>query len=333
MQAFRMTSHLLAMPRELRNEVYGQLALPMHVYTSTTMRDYHISARNPKTYIDTRIYLPSRIPINILATCRQLRQEALEHHAHQLNSVTLQRPIETEPRPMSSVLAERTGTEFLEEAERVCDDGTLRITLEVQRKLRGLMGYAVPLRDALSPQLLHLLPLMQRTHSLRLAIWPGYEWWNGGPQPLTDKYGNLRVNVAPVSKPNDVTVAIEKLLEVLPEIEELKIDILMQSSEASNWDLPDRKWENIQAWLDTPIFMRGHALQKVTRRLIAFWKASEPEPFYTQLETRQVSGSSWKVERKGNMATKTILSYCDDPEDLEFLTSLTVEECFDRAHG
>jgi len=324
------SSRFLAMPRELRDEVYKYLVLPMYVYTSAHMHGCRKSMRNPITYVDTRIYLPSRMPTNILATCRQLRQEGLEYHAHQLSLAALPMPVEAKQTPMSSVLAETLGTEFLEEAERACDDGTLRITLEVQRNLRGPMGYAVPVRDTLSPRLLNLLPLMQKTRKLKLAIWPGYEWWNGGPQPLTDKYGNLRVNVAQVPKPNPVTVAVGKLLELLPEVEELIIDVLMQASEGSNWDLPDRKWENVQEWLNAPIVMHSQTLQKVTRRLIAFWKASEPEPFYTQLETRQASGSVWKVERKGNMGTPTILSFCREPEDLKFFTSLTVEESYDR---
>lgn len=303
---------LLALPCELRNEIFEYLTLPMCVYTSTHTQGYHTSTRDASTYIDTRICLPSRPPANILASCRQLRQESLDHHAHQLNLADTFRPLETEGRPMSSILAEKLGTEFSEEAERACDDRTLRITLEVQRKLRGSMGYTVPIRNELSPRMLALLPLIQHTRKLKLAIWPGFEWWNGGPQRLTDKYGNLHVNLAQVSRLDAVTVAIGKLLEVLPNIEDLAIDVLMQASEAGNWDLPDRKWENIQAWLDasildTSISTHGQALQRVARRLIGFWKASEPEPFYNQLETRKAPGSVWEVERKGDMGTVSLV--------------------------
>src|SRR5947209_3544052 len=82
---------LLAIPRELREEILQYLTLPEYVYTSTTTastHNLHRARKAEKTYIDTRISFPSRLPANILATCRQLRQECLEHHAHLLNSVS-----------------------------------------------------------------------------------------------------------------------------------------------------------------------------------------------------------------------------------------------------
>ncbi|KAF2849148.1 hypothetical protein T440DRAFT_480317 [Plenodomus tracheiphilus IPT5] len=327
------SSPFLALPRELRDEVVGYLTLPAYVYTSSTTTDtdtFGRSRRGEKTYIDTRIYLPSRLPANILATCRQLRHECLDHHAHRLNSNAT--PISAYPskKPMSAILAERLGTEFMEDAERACDDQVPRVTIEVGRRVRGAMGYAVPTRDELSPRFLALLPLMQRARKLRVDVWPDYEWWNGGPQPLTDKYGNLRASVPQVSNPNTVTVAIGRILEQLPYVEELMIDVLMQGSEGGRWDLPDRKWENIQPWLDTPITVRGQTLKKLTRRLTAFAKSSVPEPFYTQLETHKGAGPLWKVERKGDMLTPTLRSYCIEPEDLEYFASLVIEESFER---
>lgn len=300
-------AHLLLLPRELRDEIFGYLVLPAHVYTSSTTVDtanFGKLRKAEKLYVDSRIYLPSRLPGAVLATCRQLRQECLEHQAHLLVSATPFVSEDTSPTPLSNVLAERLGNEYAEEAERACDNGLLRLTLEVQKPQRGPMGYAIPARDELSPRFLALLPLMHQARKLRLAIWPGYDWWCGGSRPLTDKYGNLRVNNEQAKKPDAASLAIGRILEHLPHVEELSIDVLMQASEGSRWDLPDKKWENIQPWLDVAITLdRGQALEKVTRRLIGFWEASRPEVFYNQTEQRQGSGRIWDVKRNGDMGT------------------------------
>ena len=57
-----------------------------------------------------------------------------------------------------------------EEAERGCDDGSLRITIEVQRHQRNRSGYSVPKREELSPRFMALLPLMNRTRKLKLVM-------------------------------------------------------------------------------------------------------------------------------------------------------------------
>jgi hypothetical protein len=303
-----MASHnasppLLALPRELRDDILGYLNLPAYVYTSTTIKDthhlYQSRRSSGETYVDTRICLPSHPPANILGTCRQLRQECLEYHVRLLNS----QPSEVPKNSESNVLAARLGAEFAEEAERACDDGTLRITLEIQRSLRGSHGYYIPVRDELSPRFLALLPLMNKARKLRLTIWPGYDWWNG-PQPFYDKRGNARINPGEAAKPNAAFVAISKVLQQLPHVEELIVDVLMQAQDGGRWDLPDRKWENLQPWLDSPITPNiGQALKKINRNLTVFWKATEPEPFYVQNEMRQGSGNTWKVKRKGDMVT------------------------------
>ncbi|KAH9872390.1 hypothetical protein IAQ61_005225 [Plenodomus lingam] len=329
------SSPLLHLPRELRDRILDFLSLPEHVYTSTATpgpatNHFRDSKQAEKTYVDTRIYLPSCPPTAMLATCTQLRQECLEHHAHRLNSSVLPRPANSKEKPTSAILAERLGTEFMEETERACDNGLLRITVEVDRKMRGPMGYTIPAREQLSPRFLALVPLMQRARKLQIDVWPGYEWWNGGPQPWTDKYGNLRANVAQVSKPNSVTVAIGRILENFPCIQHLDINVLMQASEARGWDLPDRKWENLQPWLDTPITVRGQTLEKSTRNLTISVESSQPESFYTQLETRHPSRSLWVVERKGDMLTPTMRSLCQGPDDFDFFASLFTQESFAR---
>ncbi|KAL6157388.1 hypothetical protein ACJQWK_06883 [Exserohilum turcicum] len=330
------SSPFLSLPRELRDEILGHLALPPYVYTSSTKKEtqhlYQSRRATGDTYVDTRISLPSRPPANILATCRQLRQECLEHHARLLHSaVSVPSPNSTE-KPLSNVLAERLGTEFAEEAERACDDGTPRITLEIQRPLRGVHGYYVPVRDELSPRFLALLPLMEKARKLRLTLWPGFDWWNGGPQVFIDKRGNARVNPGEAAKPNAASVAINKILHYFPHVQELSVDVLMQASEGGRWDLPDRKWENVQPWLDASIVPSvGPNMETIVRKLTGFWDVSRPEPFYIQHEVRQ-SEREWKIDRKGDMATPTMKSFCDtgNAEDMEFLRSLAIEESFIR---
>lgn len=89
-------SPFLALPRELRDEILGYLILPQYVYTSTSTKDtqnlYKSRQSAIDTYLDTRIYLPSRPPANILATCRQLREECLEHRLDPTISVALSTP-------------------------------------------------------------------------------------------------------------------------------------------------------------------------------------------------------------------------------------------------
>jgi hypothetical protein len=285
------SSSFLSLPRELRDEILDHLTLPQYVYTSSTKKDtqnlYQTRRAVGETYVDTRISLPRRPPPNILATCRQLRQECPE----------------PEVQPMSNVLAERLGTEFAEKAERACDDGTLRITMEIERSLRGPHGYYIPAREQLSPRFLGLLPLMDKAKRLSVFLWPGYDWWNGGPQVLIDKRGNACVNPGKGAKPNAASTAINSMLQHFPLVEELSVHVLMQASEGGRWDLPDRKWENIQPWLDAPIASNvGPNLMKITRKLTAFWDVSRPETFYVQHEVRQ-TGSDWKVDRKGDMGT------------------------------
>ncbi|KAJ4373276.1 hypothetical protein N0V83_003570 [Neocucurbitaria cava] len=238
---------------------------------------------------------------------------------------------------MSSItLSARLGTEDSEEAERASDDGSLRITIEVQRAQRGLMGYSIPIRDELSPRFLGLLPLMDKARKVRLVIWPGFDWWAGGlPQPLrgVDKPETPSLSKSGTTRPNTASVAIGKVLERLPAIQELNVDVLMSAADGSRWDLPDNKWEKVQPWLNEPISIHGgRALKKVVRRLAAVWKPSQAaEAFYTQIETDQGSGKPWKVERKGDMRTPTLRSLCE-PEEIEYLETGTVDECFERSY-
>ncbi|KAH6644528.1 hypothetical protein C7974DRAFT_408200 [Boeremia exigua] len=333
-------STLMAIPRELREEIIRYLTLPGTVYTSSAQANTQAlhqpgSRKSEETYIDTRIFLPSRPPANILSTCKQLRQESLEHHAHWLNSSAAFEIADSNVGPANSTkIAERSGTEFDEAAERAGDDGvTLRFTLEVQRGLRGPFGFFVPVRKELSPRFSALLPLMKSARRLKIVVIPGFDWWSGGPKtsPLEQwrqrkallKRANAyqvghteqptqaeAIETGEPSQPrlDAVSVAIGKLLDQLPAVEELKLDVLIATGDLFRWDLPDAKWENIQPWLDSPISMSGGGqLIKVSRTLMTIWHKPETEvascqPFYVQKENRSdISGNKWLVKREAGL--------------------------------
>lgn len=333
-------STLLAIPRELREEIIHHLILPATIYTSSTHADTYSLHRSGsmvgEAYVDTRICLPSRPPANLLSTCRQLRHECLEHHAHRLNSAAANKIEHLDVNVANSTkLAERTGTEFDEAAERTADDGvTLRITLEVQRGQRGPFGgYHVPDREAISPRMLALLPLMRTARKLKIVAWPGFDWWNGPPQasPLEQwrqrKALLKRINAyqigsteqpvpteaAKTSDPDEsaqpksdaVSKAVGKILHQLPAVEELDLSVFIATGDLFRWDLPDVKWEKIQPWLDGPITKSGGTrLRKVTRSLTSVWQRPETEiashqPFYVQKEVRSdVTSNKWRVHRQ-----------------------------------
>jgi hypothetical protein len=310
------TTSLMTLPRELRDEIVGYLILPEFVYTSSdkpNTEHLHFTRREAKTFVDTRIYLASRISPNVLGVCQQLRQECLQHHAHILdssaNSTAMNDTQNPDQKPPSSVLAERLGTEKDEEAERLGNHG-VRITLEAGRAQRGNFGYFQPIREELSPRFLALLPLIEKAKRLRLVVWPGYDWWNGQrPRAMTRVNGRLR-HVGSSNgdsqsvHPDVVSFAIGKVLERLPAVEELSLDVLVHVSEVAQWDLPDQKWDNIQYWLDGPVARTCRpTVRKVVRRLTTVWTPKLTEAFYTQEEIRSDGEKKWHVSRKGNMRT------------------------------
>jgi hypothetical protein len=304
---------LMDLPRELRDEIIGYLALPEFVYTSGD-KPTTTSVTNPqaqaKTFIDTRIYLPCGVRSNVLAVCRQLREECLQYHNRTLASLPSTSPVAQDQKfdpdnfsfsddrdPFS---ANRKEDEIGEEFERL-GDRSLRITLMVQKTLRNRFGYAMPTREELSPRFMKLLPLMDRAKKLRLVIWPGFDWWNGSrPRSFVKVNGRLKIDQEAPAQPDTVSVAIRKILECLPAVEELEVDVVAHVSEFSKWDLPDLAWTNIQYWLNGPIVSgAGKNLSKVNRKLAGVWGAELAEGFYEQQETRLDEGSTWHVKRHG----------------------------------
>lgn len=342
-------STLLDIPRELREEIFHCIAQPEIVYTSSATADHtpRPHARTTEeTYVDTRIYLPTRPSANILATCKQLRQESLEYHSHLLNSSTLKQKEWIQPESTNNtgttVAASRDIEEAAEEARY--DGSTVRLTIEVQRGCRGAFGYYVPTREELSPRFYALLPFMQTVRRLNVIVWPGFDWWNGPPQAspleqwrerkaLLKRIAAYQVGCteqpskaetigksAPATKMDAVSVAIGKILDKLPAVEELNLTVSVATGDLFRWDLPDVKWEKIQPWLDGPITRSGGLqLRKVSRTLTSVWQkpnedTANHQPFYVQNETRSdTPNSKWLVERQGGLrAVSGANSGCPD---------------------
>ena len=314
---------LLALPRELREEILSYLVLPRLLYTSSktpTARpayDFKETLRSRETYLDSRICLPLRPPVNILATCRQLREECLDLHAHLLNSPTTPstttRLDQGESESRGPVTTEIINNDFDKTAEALLDNTTaVCLTLEVQRMHMNAMGYFVPARDVLSPRFLAFLPFIQKARKLQLVVWPGFDWLDGERPP------SLRFPRP--GKPNALTFAIDKILEQLPAVEELSIHILVATGDLFRWDLPDAKWEKIQPWLDRSVTSIGRpALKKVSRTMATVWKSQSAEtlgyqPIYEQSEVRIASGNSWNVRRKGGLRTVSITPFYVNPK-------------------
>ncbi|EAT90629.1 hypothetical protein HBI56_158130 [Parastagonospora nodorum] len=322
---------LLALPRELRDEIISYLCLPSFVYTSSSKpntENLHRSKVPASTFVDTRIYLPCRISPNVLGVCRQLREECLQYHRSAMNAQTDTSKDDGGP-TTSNVLAERLGQEVDECAERIGDQG-LRITIEVQRAQRGPFGYAIPVREELSPRILSLLPLIERARKLRIVVWAGYDWWNGSrPRAMTRINGRMRIDENAPAKPDAVSFAIGKLLERLPAVEELEVIVLARVGDFSKWDLPDPAWTNIQYWLDGPILPeKRETLRVVKRQLAAVWGFDELEAIYEQQETRVGESGTWHVKRHGDVKTPKMIEMADEGE-LDGLSEPVNEE-FDR---
>ncbi|KAJ4346173.1 hypothetical protein N0V95_005637 [Ascochyta clinopodiicola] len=281
--------------------------------------------------------------------------ECLEHHFHLLNSP---RAVEVEEASTevddSTTISKRPDTELDEPAERAVDDGvTPRLTLEIQRRQRDPFSFSIPAREDFSPRLLALLPLMRTLRKLRLVIWPGFDWWDGPPKasPL-EQWRQRKALLKRISTSQDVctawpseaepvntggsdaikldavSVAVGKVLDQLPAVEELDLVIFIATGDLFRWDLPDIKWEKIQPWLDGPITRSGGLrLRKVSRTLASVWQKPESDavgqqPFYVQKETRSdILNNKWHVKRQGGLRASAL----EPPETI-------VDEEFERIH-
>ncbi|KAF2194787.1 hypothetical protein K469DRAFT_547510 [Zopfia rhizophila CBS 207.26] len=290
---------LLDLPREIRDEILHYIVLPQHVFTSTPKPNpysLHRSNKTEGTFIDTRIYLPARSPTNVLGVCKQLHEECLEFIACIANS---HRPAPiSDPRPVeesrSNQLAARANTDIEEISERKKDDGSVRITMEILRPIRGAMGFYVPTRDELSPRFMALLLLLRQIKRVKFIIWGGWDWWRGPKETLTPK-AEFSATQPESTKPDQLSVAVDRVLRHLPLVEDVSIDVLMHVSDYWNWDLPEVRWEGIQGWLDGRIYPNDERkLKRVYRRLIACNPAAPARflTFYRKLEVWEDNGRS-----------------------------------------
>ncbi|KAF2660082.1 hypothetical protein K491DRAFT_109426 [Lophiostoma macrostomum CBS 122681] len=319
-------SHLLRLPRELRNNVYSYLLESSHVYTSRpksntqSVQSVSRSNRIAQVHIDTRIYVPVRPDTNVLRVCSQLREEYLDSLAHSINSASTAFDLKeaATDRSANDGSAELASTSFDDMIERARDEGCVRITLEIQRLIRGVMGGYMPARDTPSPLFISLVPVFSRLKKIKFLAWSAWSWWTGPPKRL-NKMGQQRARLGQTDdskdpqvpqagetstiagkpcKPDDLSLAIETLLEYLPLVEEIHIDLLMHEYDYWNWDLPEDRWVGIQQWLDSPISppKRGVPL-KVYRRLLSC-EANTPARaaiFYHQLEERKAGSDGSDV--------------------------------------
>ena len=310
-------SFLLNLPRELRDEIYLLLILHEHVFTSSEHPDRSLRRHNKllEAYIDTRVYVPMRAPANLLGTCRQLRDECLDTVCHLINSSTPYTRKDPQPNsePKSTRIAALHNSDLEETVERSKDNGSVRVTLEVARPIRGNMGAVFPKRERPSPCLLALVPFLSRVKKIKFTVWAAYDWWRGPQQrymitgkrqvssvkrtssdetdeTVSTQEKKSRISPVPVStEANPLANAIDSILKYMPLIEVVEVDVLMYAQEYFNWDLPNDRSEGLRGWLDTTVRSQdGKIVKEVHRRLIA----CEPNPrsrgaiFYHQREVR-----------------------------------------------
>ncbi|KAF2496798.1 hypothetical protein BU16DRAFT_341923 [Lophium mytilinum] len=301
--------NLLSIPRELRDEIYHLLLLPPQMIPSTAPKNRHSShhfAKPPPNYIDKTIFLPAQFPIYLLHVCQQIRAECTQTLIDIANSSPKQSRLRkqceglVEPDPSSA--------SSMYEAKKLLEtDMWPQITMDVLQHVHASFGgMHVPERTSLSPTFLSLLPIMQHVRQLQFAIWPGWAWWNGPPKKRADPVPSLRslrfhrVSGSPdqtyettrpalveTSQPDQLATALEKVLARLPCVDDVSIDVLMHMYNYSNFDLPDKKWERVQGWLDKPVEKgTGRRWKRVRRQMVAvnFSASWWLIPFYKKTE-------------------------------------------------
>lgn len=233
-------------------------------------------------------------------------------------------------------VASRNNTTDDERMERAHDEDMARITLEVCRGYRGTMGFYMPERRDPSPRFLGLVPLLGRLKMIKFTVWAGFDWWSDkgpwrGPGAIRTITARLRrtwpdqddtilepsrveydPNIVSLPQPEDkLFVAIGVLLQHLPLVEEVRIDVLMHLMDFVMWDFSDTQWKGIQGWLDGPVCRPDKGqLKKVSRRLMLV-NPTPPIPsacMLRQVETRG-EGEDFFVVRRGTNNVSPICSF------------------------
>ena len=294
------SSRLLRLPLEIRDEIYSHLVFPEHVFASLpkhsnaqSLQSVSRSSKIAQAHVDARIYVPARPCTNVLRVCSQLREEYLDFYTREINSLQHKSVDTFAPEDSTTKVetAEADSTSLDDFIERARDEGCVRITLEIQRMIRGNMGGYMPARDTPSPRFLAMTSTFGRLKKIKFLAWSAWTWWTGPPKRSTTNCATSATAEVPF-KPDDLTLAIEKLLKHLPLVEEMDIDLLLHEYCYWNWDLPDDRWEGIQYWLDSSIMPPEHQkLRRVYRRLLECEGAPPARAaiFYHQLEEKDTN--------------------------------------------
>ncbi|KAJ4288401.1 hypothetical protein N0V90_011636 [Kalmusia sp. IMI 367209] len=292
------------------------------------------------------------MPTNVLRACKQLREESLAYHARRLNLSRDATIVDSEPFQQSTShrLAERNDTSTDELLERLHDDNAVRITLEIPRAFRSNMGYYTPERREPSPRFIGLIPLLHRLKRIKFTVWAGYDWWSGeSTRPIVkvrrlqkarfsrasaDQDGRVAKSVllekedensSLEPRPNPLSVAIDTILQHLPHVEEVQIDVLIHDIDYWNWDLPETWWEGVRDWLDGPISpLAKGKVKKIDRRLIVVYHGHvrDSGTLLHQRESLQQDNTVVHIER----GTRKYEDGWDDTQQ-----ELSFTELFERA--
>ena len=310
----------------------------------------HRHGRTAPTSVDTRIYLPSRMPKNLLLVCKQLREECLTYHSCRLNSHRRATIVDSrlEQQTINEQFAERRNIGSDEALERPHDNDCARITLEVLRPYRDSMGYCIPEKKDPSPRFMALTPLLGRLKRIKFMVWAGYEWWSGEstrPIAKTRRLQKARlsrtsadqddavlqpslwetndVGAPLVPRPNPLSVAIDALLRFLPLVEEINIDLLMHHSDWWSWDLPDIWWEGIRTWLDGPVSPISEGkVNKIDRRVVlTHYDWHKPATLLEQHELMERDGCVVHIRRGSRKVSKSDVA-CRDLSDSRSMRGL-----------
>jgi hypothetical protein len=197
-------------------------------------------------------------------------------------------------------------------AERARDDGSIRITVELMRAVGGGFGLYVPPRNRPSPRFIAIAPMLGEVRKIKINVWAGWDWWFGPPKvrrrvqtgartrfkrltpdqqdvPISNGEEEKDIAQDEPKKPDPLAVAITALLDYLPSVEEVNVDVMMHGYLYCNMDLPENRWEHVQGWLETPVwFENGRTMKKISRKMVTVDTSQDPirdAVFYHKTET------------------------------------------------
>jgi hypothetical protein len=309
---------LLTLPRELRDEIYRHFLLPPGFCKCEPSRNRYALRTTLATYIDKTIFLPARLPPNLLQVCRQMRTEALQTLMDIANSP----PLRTRLRSALSESSNSTADEYSTRARET--DPWPQVAMDVQVAVRVSYGSFIPERTELSPTLLVHLPILQHVRQLQFAIWPGWLWWNGPKEKratsILPNISSMRAHRSALSpdqmyerttpalvqtgEPDALGVAVETVLARLPCVQDVEIDVFMHLADYWNWDLPDRRWVRAKGWLDAPVEKgAGRRWKRVKRQLMVlnFSSPCMQIPIFTKTEMWKRDEVEVEGEVKGRL--------------------------------